>query len=148
MRDIRKALEVNMQRISRSSGNDQLGLMFLGKTLDFVIVNSLGVIANAVTHNVEITAGKVQMHAVSQVTAIGQTHSHHGIARIQKSEKNSFVGLSAGVRLDIDGHLNACRLAKELLGAFNGNTLHLVNILAAAIIALSRITFGVLVRQK
>ena len=47
VRDIRKALEVNMQRISRSSGNDQLGLMFLGKTLDFVIVNSLGVIANA-----------------------------------------------------------------------------------------------------
>ena len=148
VRDVRKAFEVNVKRIGRSTRDDELGLMFLGQALDFIVVDCFGVIAHAVAHDIEITAGKIEVHAVREMAAVGKAHPHHRVARIQKAEQNGFVGLRTGVRLDIDSHFDTGGLAKELLGSLDGDAFHLIHILAAAVVALARITFGVLIRQK
>lgn len=57
------------------------------------------------------------------------------------------VGLSAGVGLHVDGHLDACGLAEELLGAVDGELFNDVDVLAAAVVALAGIAFRVLVRE-
>ena len=48
-----------------------------------------------------------------QVTAFGQRHAHHRVAGIQQTEENGHIGLSTGVRLNVDRHFHTDRFAEE-----------------------------------
>jgi hypothetical protein len=78
---------------------------------------------------------------VGEVAAVGQAHAQHGVAGIQQRQKDGAVGLGAGVRLHV-GVVGA----EQLLGAVNGQLLD-IDVFAAAVIALARIAFGVLVGE-
>jgi len=77
------------------------------------------------------------------MTTVGEAHAENGIAGAKQREIHSGIRLRTGVRLDVgvDG-------AKQLFGAINGQTLGHINILATAVIALARITFGIFVGQN
>ena len=77
-----------------------------------------------------------------EMPALVKVESHEGIARFQHSKQHCLVCLCAGVRLYI-----GVFCTEELLYALDGKCLYLVNHLAAAIIALARITFSILVCQ-
>ena len=77
-----------------------------------------------------------------EVAAVAKIHTHDGVARFQKRKEDGGVGLRTGVRLHV-GIIGA----KQRLGALNRQLLNNINIFAAAIIALARITFSVLVGQ-
>ena len=96
----------------------------------------------AVGDDVEPFARHVQRHAVGQVAAFGQRHAHDGVARLEHGEEHALVGLRAGVRLHV-GRFGA----EQLLDAVDRQLLGDVDEFAAAVVALARIAFGVLVGQ-
>ena len=79
---------------------------------------------------------------MGQVAAVGQLHTHHGVAGLEQGQLHGHVGLGAGVGLDV-----GVGAVEELLGPLNGDVLHHVHILAAAIVAVAGIALGVFVGQ-
>jgi hypothetical protein len=97
---IRRSAEVNVQRVSRGAGDDQLRLVRASLILHrFVIQFLLGI--ETVAHDLEPLAGHVQRHAVGQVAAFGQVHAHDGIAGFEEGEEDGLVGGGAAVGLDV-----------------------------------------------
>ncbi len=80
--------------------------------------------------------------AVRQVAAVRQIHAHDGVAGLQHGRVGGLIGLRSGMRLHV-GMLGA----EQLLGAVARQVLHDVGELAAAVIALAGIAFGVLVGE-
>ena len=87
-------------------------------------------------------AREIQRMAVRQVAAVREIHPEHRVARLQQREVHGHVRLRAGVRLHV-GVLGA----EQLLRAVDGERFGDVDELAAAVVALARIAFGVFVRQ-
>ena len=79
---------------------------------------------------------------MGQVTALGQVHTHNGIARLEHREINDLVRLGTGMGLDV-GVIRA----EQLAGALAGDILHYVYRVAAAVVALAGIALGILVGQ-
>ncbi len=118
------------------------GLCFLGLAGDFVHVEQVVAFANAVGNDVEPLAGHVDRRTVRQVTARVQVEAHEGVARLQQRQEHGLVHLRTGIRLDV-GEVDA----EQLLGAFDRQFFGDIDELAAAVIALARITFRILVRH-
>ena len=71
-----------------------------------------------------------------------EVQTHEGIARLQHSEKHCCVGLCTRVRLHV-----GIFCSEEFLYTLNGQCLHLIYHLAAAIITLAGISLSVLVGE-
>ncbi len=76
------------------------------------------------------------------MAAVGQVEAQHRVARLERGEIDGRVGLRAAVRLDV-GELGA----EELLGAVDRELLDDVDKLAAAVVALPGIAFGVFIGE-
>ena len=76
------------------------------------------------------------------MAAFGKVHPQHGIAGLEQGKVHRQVGLSAGVGL----HVGVVR-AEQLAGPLPGDLFHDVHALAAAIVPLAGIPFGVLVGE-
>ena len=74
------------------------------------------------------------------MSSLGEIHAHNRIAGLQQSKEHSHVGLGAGMGLYV-----GVGAAKQLLGPLNGQGLHLVHALAAAVETFSRIAFRVFI---
>jgi hypothetical protein len=103
---------------------------------------SLGLDSWAVGHHVEPFAAHIEGHAVGEVAAFGQAHAHDGVAWLQEGQKNRFVGRCAAMRL----HVGAI-CAEDGLDAVNGELLSHVHMLAATVIALAGVAFGIFVGE-
>ena len=137
-----EAREVEHLRVSRETGDDHFRFVLNGKTFDFVVINQTGFRIQTVLHSVVGFAREVRRRTVGQVTAMRQTHAKHGVARLQQRQKHSAIGLRTGVRLDV-GVVGT----KHLTGTINRQLLNHINVLAAAVIALAGVPFGILVGQ-
>ena len=73
---------------------------------------------------------------------MGEVEREDGVARLQDRKIHGGVGLTAGVRLDV-----GVIAAEELLDPLAGQLLNGVHVLAAAVVALTWIAFGVLVGE-
>ena len=80
--------------------------------------------------------------AVGEMAAVREVHREDFVAGLEHGEVNGHVRLRAAVRLDVD-----VVAAEELLRAIDRELLDDIDVLAAAIPALARITFGVFVRE-
>ena len=80
--------------------------------------------------------------AVRQMPAVREVHAEHGVARLQQREIHRHVRLRARVRL----HVRVLG-SEQRLRAADGQRLGDVDELAAAVVALARIAFGVFVGQ-
>ncbi len=105
------------------------------------VVDFTGLI-DTVRDDVVQLAGEVNRGAVSQVAALRQVHTQHGIARLQQRGVNSEVSLRARVRLDV-----RVVCAKQLFSTVNRQLFNDINVLATAVVALARVTFSVFVGQ-
>jgi len=114
--------------------------MLQRQPLDFFVVNGLSCLGNAIGHHLVETTGKVDRAAVGQVTTVGKVHPQDGVTRLTDGVVDRHVGLGTGVGL----HIGMVR-PKQLLGTVNGQLLHHIHMLTAAIVTLARIPFGVLV---
>ena len=77
-----------------------------------------------------------------QVAAMGKTHAHDLVTRLEHGQVNSLIGLRAGMSLDI-GMFSAKKLQRTVHGELLGD----IYVLAAAIVAFTRIAFCVFVGQ-
>src|SRR5690606_4836619 len=121
--DIAEALPIQHLRVVRETRHDHLGLVLQRQTLDLLVVHQAGFRVKAVLHGIVDFAGEVDLGTVGQVTAVGQAHAQHRIARITQGGVDRSIGLGAGVRLDV-GVVGT----KELLGALDSQGFALVNI--------------------
>ena len=140
--DLAEAHEVELARVGRPAGEQQLGLVLLRQARDLVHVEPGVLPAHAVRDDVVQPPREVELHAVREVAAVVELHAHDPVARLEQRVVDGRVGLRAGVRLHV-GVLGA----EDLLRALDGEPLRNVHVLAAAVIALARITLRVLVRQ-
>ena len=140
--DLAQAGEVDLARIGRGAGDDELRLGLQRALADGVHVDHLVLLADLVVDDVEPLAGHGDRRAVGQVAAVGERHAHETVAGLKKGEKCRLVRLGARMRLNVgvDG-------AEELLHAVDRDGLDLVDELAAAVVALAGIALGVLVGQ-
>ena len=138
--DLAHARKINGARIRAAAADDQLRALFLGKLLQFVVVDRLGFFGHAVRNDLVSLAGKIQMMPVREVPAVRQIQSENRIARLQHRGVGFHVGLRPGMRLHV-GMLGA----KKLLGAVARQVLDDIGKLAAAVIAFAGISFGILI---
>ncbi len=96
------ARKVDDARIGAASADDHLGPFFFGKALEFVVVDRLGFLRDAVGNDLVSLAGKIEMMAVRQVAAMRQIQAEDRVARLQNGGIRGHVGLRAGVRLHVD----------------------------------------------
>ena len=141
--DGRHPLEVPQPRVGAGPADDELGPDLAGLGLHRVVVDALGVLADAVGVDLVQLAAEVEGHAVGQVAAVGQVHAQDPVARLEHAEVGGHVGLGAAVGLDVD--VLGAREQGE--GALLGERLGDVDELAAAVVALARQALGVLVGQ-
>jgi hypothetical protein len=140
--DLGKASPVDDARVGGKPGDDQLRPVLLGKALHLRIIDLAGVGTDAVLRGTEVFAGEVDLRPVRQVTAVVEAHAEDRIARLHQRQVGGGVRLRARVRLHV-GEVGA----EQPLGAVDGELLDDVHVLAAAVVALARIPFGVLVGE-
>ena len=109
---------------------------------DVVVVDLERLRVDAVRHGVVDAAGEVELHAVGQVTAVGELEAEDGVPGGRDGVQDRGVRAGAGVRLDV-----RVRGTEEGLRPVDGELLGDVDELAAAVVALARVALGVLVRQ-
>ncbi len=141
IRDLPEGLEIPDAGIAGAAGDNDLRLVLMGEALDLRHVDPrLGI--EAIGHGLEPAPAHIDRRAMGQVAARREIEAHEGIARLHQREEDALIGLAAGIGLHIGEGA-----AEQLAGALNGEFLGDINELAAAIIALARITFGVFVRH-
>ena len=140
--DLAEFLEVEIARVGGETRDDHF--RFLGQRLrgECVVVDLAVVRADAVLHGAEELAGEIDLGAVREMAAVIEAHAEDGVARIDQREVGRGIRLRARVRLNV-GVVGA----EELLGAVDGELLGDVDEFATAVVALARITFGVLVGE-
>ncbi len=79
---------------------------------------------------------------MGQVAAFCKVHAHNGIAGLKQGKIDRHVCLCTGMRLNI-----GMFRTKQFTGTGAGNFFHYIDILAAAVIAFARISFGIFVGQ-
>ena len=141
--DSGEALKIQDARIGAGAGDNQLWLMFRRKRFELIVVNGFSVLAHTVRNDLVHLAGKIQRMPVRQVSAVGQVHAEHGVARLEHGHVNALVGLGAGVRLHV--HVFG---VKELFCPVDGERFRHVHKLTAAVISLARQAFRVFVGER
>jgi len=135
-----KHLKINGAGVGAGPHDDQFGAMFLCLVFHLVEVDGFGVPGDAVGHHVIQPTGKVGGAAVGEVTAVRQVHTENRVSGLKDGEIDPHVGL--GSRMGLDVHMVG---AEKPFAALDGQGLHDIHIFAAAVVALGRVSFGILV---
>ncbi len=130
----------DLPRIGTGAGHDQLRPVLPRQGREPIEVDPLRVGPHAVTDEMVQLARNVQLHAVGQMSAVGQIEAQHCIARLQRRHVDCRVGLRAGMRLDV-GMFGP----EDLLGASASQFLGDVDELATAVVAMTGIALGVFI---
>ncbi len=115
--------------------------MLEGHVPHLCVVDAL-LVVEPVGHGAEELARQVHGRAVGEVPAMRERHAEERVARLEDREVHRLVRLRSRMRLHV-GVLGA----EEPLHALESERLGHVDELAPAVIALARITLGVLVRE-
>src|SRR5437588_12337575 len=126
------ALEIDNPRIGAGAGHNHFRLVLVRELVDLVVIDALVFLSNAVSHELVHAAGKIQRMAVREVAAMRQVHAQHGVSRLKRAHVDGHVRLRARVRLDV-----GVFRAEKFFRAVNGQLLHLVYNLAAAVVTLA-----------
>ena len=140
--DLSETFEIDDARIGGAAGDDHGGLVFPGERFDLVEVDLMRVRTDAVLDGVEPFARKVRSGAMGEVAAGIQAHAENGVAGLGQTEQHRLVRLGARAGLNvcvITTEEGDCPIDRELLGD--------IDILAAAVIATSRIAFCIFVGE-
>ena len=142
VRDLPHTCEVDDSRIGAATADDQLGPFLLGKLFQIVVVDGFAFLGHAVWDDAVGLAGKIQMMAVSEVSAVSQVQSEDSVAGLQHGGECFHVGLRAGMGLYV-GVLRA----KKFLGTLPRQLLHHIGKLASAVVAFAGIAFSIFIGE-
>ena len=144
------SVEVDNARIGARSGQHQRGAVRAYFLRDVVIVQE-AVFIDVVERSMEEPAAEIDRRAVRKMAAVIEVHRKDGVAGLDDAQVRGHVRLRAAVRLDVHMVIGAEHLAPFMAAIL----LYLVNILTAAVVAalsavilaLSGVTFAVLIRK-
>ena len=140
--DLRKSLEVDLSGVSACTGNNEFRLLFLCESLYLIVVEHSCLVIEAVRNEIKVFTGNIDGRTVREVSAVSEAHTENCIAGLKKCKIHCCICLCAGMGLNI------CEIrAEELLCTLDSYSLDYIDIFAAAIVTLSRISFGVFVGQ-
>src|SRR5947209_3087963 len=105
-----------------------------------VVIDALGGPIHAIGIGAIENAGEADAAPMSEVAAMGQIHTQDRVSRLEDREVDGHVGLRP--RMGLDVHMVR---AEDLLGALDRQRLDHVHVLAAPIVAATRIALSVLV---
>ena len=71
--DLAQAGKIQLTRIGAVPRDDQLGIAFLGRLFDLIVIDHLGVRVHAIGNKVEESAREVDLQAVGQVAAVARS---------------------------------------------------------------------------
>lgn len=140
--DFLHGLEVFDTRVGAPAADDHGRVGFKRALADDFRIDAEGFRIDSVGFGMVETSGEVDFHAVGEMSAMVEGKTEHGVARLDERLVDGCIGLCAGVRLHVDVFGT-----KQALATLTGNGFDLVNLLAATIVAASRIAFGILVGQ-
>ena len=81
--DLPHAREVNNSRIRAASPDDQLRTFFLRQLFQIVIINRLSLFGDAVRNDAISFAGKIQVMAMREMSAMRQVQAKNRVPRLQ-----------------------------------------------------------------
>ena len=137
------ALVVPLPAVGARTRDDELGPLSTRHLLQLVIVHAPVRLFDVIFQRFEHQTGEVDGAPVAQVTAVAEVEPEKLVARLQAGHEDGHVGLGTRVRLHV-GPAGSVHLLETL----DGKTLALVNHLAAAVVALARIAFGIFVGEN
>ena len=141
-RSSRKRFQSMTREYADAPATISFGLCSCASRSACVVVDELGLRIEPVGDDVEPLAANVDRRAVRQVPAVRQAHAEDGVARLaapRRTRPGWPARPSAAARWR--------RRAEQLLGAVDRELLGDVDEFAAAVVALARIAFGVLVGE-
>ena len=93
--DVGKRLPVGRPGVGGKASDDHLGLVLVGQITDLVVIQPAGPPTDAIADDLIALAGKVELAAVGQVTALVEVHAHDHIASLDNSVIDGQVGRRA-----------------------------------------------------
>src|SRR5688572_21791720 len=116
--------------------------MLFSTSFDVIVVDVAGFTRDAVGDELVELAGEICGMSMCEMSAMSEVHTEYGVAGLEEGEVDGHVCLRAAMRLHI-GILGAVKL----LYAVACKIFDDVDKLASAIVTLSGIAFGVLIRK-
>ena len=135
-------LGIEATRVARRAGDDQLRTVLEGEVADLVEVDPLVAGRDPVGDEAIEDAAGVHRRPVGEVPTVVEAEPEDRVARLEQRLVHAHVGVGAGMRL----HVRVLG-AEQLLGALDGERLDVVDDRVAAVVALARISLGVLVGE-
>src|SRR5215470_3552940 len=86
VRDSTKSCIIDDARVSAGSGHNQLRSLLLCQSPEFVVVDSLSLLGNAVRNNTIKHSWEIHRATHRQVTAVGEVHAQIAISGFEHSE--------------------------------------------------------------
>ena len=133
---------VPLAAVCAGAAYDEAGTLAACHLLHLLVVNEPGGAVYVILEGLEHEAREIDGASVAQVAAVAQVEAQELVAGLQACHEHGHVGLCARVGLHV-GPLGA----EELLEPLDGQALHLVDYLAASVIAVARITLGIFVGE-
>ena len=143
-RDSDKLRVIEFARICRKSSEYDLRFHLFGDATHLVIVDFARLdVFHLVPHEIEDFGEIGDGVAVRQMPTVREIHTKYGVARLEKGHIHRDVRIrpSKGLHVRI-------RRTEEFFRPFNSERLHPVGKLLSAIVALARIPFRILIRER
>src|SRR6478672_13658979 len=83
VRDQAHARKVDYAGIGAASADDHLGALFFCKALEFVVVDGLGFLRDAVRNDLVSLAGKIQMMAVREMATMREIQTQNRVSGLE-----------------------------------------------------------------
>ena len=87
--------EIDHARIGTRADDDHLRTTLGGEPIEFLVIDSLVVLANAVRDDRVQLTREVERVAVGQVSAVREVHAEHGVAGLEQRHVDRHVRLRA-----------------------------------------------------
>ena len=112
----------------------------MGNLPNGIVIEEARLLLYPIKHSTVGLSGETHWAAVGQVSPMAQVKAHDGVPWLQTGEVDRRVGLASAVRL----HVGVFGV-KEFTRTVTRQIFHLVHDFAASVVALSRISFSVLI---
>jgi hypothetical protein len=136
-----ETLEVDYARVRAGTGQDHSRLLTQGDLADLIVVD-VAIRPYAVMSEIVEPPGEVELRAVREVSAVREIHRKNFLARFDQGGVRSLVGLTPGMRLNVD-----VIRTEELLRPLDGEHFYFIDLLAATVVSLAGVALGVFVRE-
>ena len=142
VRDRAKPLEIEHTRIRRPAGQNHMRAALVRDPLDLVHIDQARLPIHVIRRDLIKTPRNVDRHPMGQMTTVGQLEPHHRVPRLKQRVIHRRVRLRPRMRL----HIRALS-PEQLDRALDRQPLGHIDVLAPAVVTLTRIPLRVLIRQ-